>query len=272
MSHIPSQSMEHVWYHRVPVELHGHRKKIDFFLEALEDWRGRRGIARERVSILEIGCSNGRNVSLPLAERGYDVTGVDLHAPSIEWANANNTFANARFVCQDAAVFESERTFDVVVLSDILEHVEQPLQLLQLANRLLVDGGMVLVCIPNGFGPGEVERKVCEVLRLDRVMRMLRAGVNRLRGRHSTPYNEDSGHIQYFRMGTIGKLIEQAGFAIDKRGKGALFGGTLTYPLGMFSPTLAQASLRCAGHLPFWMISTWYFRLGRAGNAARAPR
>jgi len=259
---------EHVWYGRIPVELHGHRKKLDFFLDELDRFTRDCGRDRADISILEIGCSNGRNVSLPLAERGYDITGVDLHEPSIDWANENNSFANARFICRDAAEFQSERTFDVVVLSDILEHVSDPLQLLELARSLIGEGGMVLICIPNGFGPGEIERKVVEVTRLDRVLYALRVSINRLRRRHSVPYNEDSGHIQYFRMSTISRLIERAGFTIERRGKGALFGGGVTYPLGMFFPRLAGVSLECANRLPFWMISTWYFSLGRTRSKA----
>jgi SAM-dependent methyltransferase len=263
------QSEQYLWYGRIPVELHGHRKKVDFFVRELEKFRASRGCRRDQISILEIGCSNGRNVSLPLAERGYDVTGVDLHEPSIAWANANNSFPNARFICQDAAVFHSERTFDVIVLSDILEHVDEPEQLLALTHQLLGENGMVLVCIPNGFGPGEVERKLVEVTRIDRLLRLLRAGINRLRRRQRTPYNEDSGHVQYFRMSTLRRLTERCGFVIEESGKGALFGGNLTYPLGMLFPALAAVSLRCANHLPFWMISTWYFRLRRSDGAAK---
>lgn len=258
--------LQHAWYSQIPVELHGHRKKLDFFVVELERFARARDRAQGDISILEIGCSNGRNVSLPLAERGYDVTGVDLHQPSIEWATAHNSFGNARFICRDAGDFRSERTFDVVVLSDILEHVEDPLQLLMLAGSLINDGGMVLVCIPNGFGLGEIERKLVEVTRFNSVLQALRAGINRLRRRQSVPYNEDSGHIQYFRMSTISALIQRAGFKIENKGKGALLGGGITYPFGMFFPGLSRATLKIADYLPFWAISTWYFRLVRANG------
>jgi len=263
----PMQSaVKRKWYDSMPIELHGHRKKLDFFLASLEQYRTARGVAASAISILEIGCSNGKNVSLPLAEHGFDVTGVDLHQPSIEWANIHNEFPNARFICQDAAEFVSERFFDVIVLSDILEHVDEPLQLLELAQRLLKPGGMVLICIPNGFGPAEIERKLVETIRLDRLLQAMRIGVNRLRGRQSDTYNNDSGHVQYFRMKSIERLIAQSGFVVEARGKGALFGGNLTYPVGTLFRPVVTASLFCASHLPFRVISTWYFRLSRAAT------
>lgn len=248
------------WYDSLPTELHGHKKKLDFFIRALDRLRQQRGVHASSVSVLEVGCSNGRNISLPLAERGYKVTGVDLHEPSIARARADNPFANARFVCKDANEFVSEETFDVVILSDILEHVHEPLRLLTLSRQLLREGGMLLICIPNGFGPAELERVAVEGSGLDRALSAARQGINRIRGRSPVAYNEESGHVQRFRMETISSLIEQAGFKIDERAKGALFGGGLTYPVGMMLPPLASASLRLADRMPFPVVSTWYFR------------
>jgi len=255
----------HDWYRRIPVELHGHRKKVDFFLRSIERFQRERRLNAADVAILEIGCSNGRNVSLPLAERGYRVTGVDLHEPSIAWASANNPFPNARFLCQDAENFVTQETFDVVILSDILEHVTEPLKLLQLARRLVRESGLLLICIPNGYGPAELERRFIEATGLDRVPKALRAMLHRMSGRRPVAYNEDSGHIQYFRLRTIQSLIAQAGFVIDECQKGALLGGGFTYPLGRLSPGLVNASLRLANHLPHAVVSTWYFRCSVSG-------
>ena len=248
------------WYERLPVEPHGHRKKLDFFLESLESFRRERGLEVPEVRILEVGCSNGTNLSLPLAERGFDFTGVDLHEPSIAWAVSHNEFPNARFICQDAAEFSSRESFHVVILSDILEHVEEPGQLLLLAKRLLHEGGMVLICLPNGYGPAELERRLLERTRIDSALRALRRGINRLRGRERISYNDDSGHVQYFRTGSLDALVHDCGFVVDECRNGALFGGALTYPLGLLAPPVVRASLHLADRLPRQVVSTWYLR------------
>ena len=251
---------QRTWYERVPLEVHGHRKKLDFVLSAVEAFRASRHRAPADVSIIEIGCSNGRILSLPLAERGFRVTGVDLHRPSIDRATADNTFPHARFICRNAESFMTVESFDVVILSDILEHVPDPLGLLKMARGLLAAGGIILISIPNGYGPAELERRFAERTRLDRVLAAARSAINRVRGRNRVAYNDDSGHVQAFRMHEMERLIEQAGLRLDERRKGALFGGALTYPVGSLLPPVVRASLRLADRLPFAWVSTWYFR------------
>jgi len=50
------------WCDEVPLELHGHRKKLLFFLNSLDMFCHERELVRADISILEVGCSNGRNI------------------------------------------------------------------------------------------------------------------------------------------------------------------------------------------------------------------
>jgi len=257
------------WLAAVLPELHGHRKKLLFFLTALEEFSVRHDLESADIRVVEVGCSNGRNIALPLAEYGYQVTGVDIHEPSIVFASAQNTFPNARFFCQDFADFSSDEFFDVVVLSDILEHVEDPLHIIHTAMKHLVPGGMVLVCIPNGYGPYENEQRFLRITRLDNLVEkairfvkwVMRRGVNK-----QAEYNYDSGHIQFFRMRAFEALVNEAGLQIEKRANGALFGGGVTYYFGLLLPFIVAPSLWLADRLPSSCVSTWYFRLGIADD------
>lgn len=260
-----SQNSGTGWLAAVPLELHGHRKKLQFFLHSLEVFKAEHGSCAEMVTVLEVGCSNGRNVSLPLAELGYQVTGVDLHAPSIHYAMAQGNLPNTRFLCMDFFEFSTEERFDVIVLSDILEHVSDPGHILAIALQHLTHGGMVLVCIPNGYGPYEIEQRVLRVTGLDRLMDATIRFAKRLIGRQTkrqTEYNHDSGHIQFFHLDDFQSLVAQAGLRIEKQANGALFGGGLTYYLGLLLPFIVAPSLKLADSLPSRWVSTWYFRLG----------
>lgn len=262
------------WLAAVPHELHGHRKKLGFFLRALDDFRIRRGRAAADVSVLEVGCSNGRNVALPLAEHGYQVTGVDLHEPSIAYATERNNLGNARFLCMDFCNFGSADRFDVIVLSDILEHVEAPGRILAVALEHLAPEGMVLVCIPNGHGPYENEQRFLRATGLDHLMAAAIRGLKRLLGRRperQAEYNYDSGHIQFFRLADFESLARQAGLRIDEQANGALFGGGVTYAFGVLLPFIVRPSLRLADRLPPHWVSTWYFRLGAAQRRGNEP-
>jgi len=252
------------WFSRVPLELHGHRKKLIFFINSLESYRTQLHHDKCSVSVLEVGCSNGCNISLPLAEHGYRVTGVDIHKPSIDWAKNNNHFKNASFLCQDFSSFSSVEKFDAVILSDILEHVDNPLEIVQSVTSILKKNGIILICIPNGFGPYEIEQRILRLTRLNIVVALAMKWVKLLLGRKTEKqlaYNFDSGHVQFFKLKDIDLIAENVGCEIKETANGALFGGDLTYGFGVLLPFIVKPSLWLASHIPSRFASTWYFKL-----------
>lgn len=255
-----------MWTEAIPIELHAHRKKVDYFLSSLQDYCKKKSLHPSDVSLLEVGCSNGRNVALPLAEHGYLVTGVDLHKPSIDAANNVNNLPNAKFICKDFNEFESSEIFDVIVLSDILEHVYEPLELIVSSLRLMKKGGIVLVCVPNGYGPVENEIRFLKITRLNRLIEWARPRVKKLLGKppeHREDYNHENGHVQFFTFSKMKELLNGAGLKMDKQANGALFGGGITFFFGMALPFIVKPSHKLADVLPPMYVSTWYFTLSR---------
>jgi SAM-dependent methyltransferase len=257
--------------------MHGHRKKALFFIRCLQEYRlNRRGPA-EAIRVLDIGCGNGRNVSLPVAERGFDVTGLDVHGPSVEAARSENRLANARFMREAYEDHLSDHPYDAVILSDVLEHVHDPGAMLRAALRCLSPGGVMLISIPNGYGPFEIEqfliRRGILVPALWLVQSVVKFGVRikRLTLRRApldapdaAPVsNIDSGHVQFFSRGGFLRLLKDNGLVIESRSNGAWFGGELTYFLFYFFPRLIPISLRAADFLPPALVSTWYFKCRR---------
>jgi 2-polyprenyl-6-hydroxyphenyl methylase / 3-demethylubiquinone-9 3-methyltransferase len=94
--------------------------------------------------VLDLGCGGGF-LSNYLAARGHSVTGVDTTAENLTVARANDASRSACYELGDACRlgFRS-RSFDVVCAMDLLEHVEQPAQLIAEASRVLVPGGLFL--------------------------------------------------------------------------------------------------------------------------------
>jgi SAM-dependent methyltransferase len=269
MSRVPSTAVK-TFYQSIGVEMHGHRKKLDFFIDALARFRSVRRVPASAVRVLEIGCSNGRNVALPLAELTYDVTGLDIHAASIDAANAANNRSNARFLCMDLADYAVDPPHDVLILSDVLEHVDDPARMIQAAMRHLAPDGIVLVSIPNGYGPFEIERFLIRVGLLKPILLAIDLA-KRARGRQATPrgadlpaYNWDSGHVQFFSERAFRRLLAGVGLQVTAKGNGCLFGGEVTSYAHAYCPGLTEGSLRAADHLPSWLVSTWYFECRRA--------
>jgi SAM-dependent methyltransferase len=221
-------------------------------------------------------------VTLPVAEQGFEVVGIDMHGPSIEDARAHSTLANVKFVVGDFRNAPQLGDFHAVILSDVLEHVRDPETMLEVASAALRPDGIFLVSIPNGYGPYEIEQFLIRagILRLPLalVRRGVQGGVRVKQALRGAPppdpeppaYNVDSPHVQHFTLGRFRRLLQSKGFRIERRRNGAWFGGDLTYFLFYFAPRLVPASLRVADALPARLASTWYFEC-RRGDAGRAP-
>jgi SAM-dependent methyltransferase len=261
------------FFEAVPVEMHGHRKKLEFFAASLRGLAAERGLSPSDIAILEVGCSNGRNVALPLAELGYEVTGLDVHEPSIAAANAANSMSNARFLTTELSELPSDRRYTVVILSDVLEHVDDPDQMIARGLTHLTPDGIVLVSIPNGYGPFEIERLLFHKRLLAPVLMMrnwARWIKRRVFGRGLEPlpplpaYNWESGHVQFFTRRSFQRLLAGAGLRIRRMANGCLFGGEVTSYLHAYWPAMTPRSLEAADHLPGALVSTWYFECERA--------
>lgn len=255
-------------YDTIPLELHGHRKKLQFIWRSIERYRLARGLEPGQVRVLEVGCSNGRNITTPLARCGYQITGIDIHQESIEYARRQTPLPNARFLCQNLSELPADERFEAIVLSDVLEHVDDPAWLCSESMKHLTADGQVLISIPNGYGPYEVEQRFLKRTRIDEaITRSIRA-IGRVLRRPSSmagrpvggpAYNYDSGHVQFFHLRDFRRLLDDVGLEVVERGNGALFGGSLSMlTLGRFRP-IVSASLRLADFLPMRWVTTWYF-------------
>lgn len=116
------------------------RIKIDYTMETLHTLGIRPG-----ARVLDVACGAGL-VTLPLAESGYEIVGVDLAEGAIEEARARTPDGvPASFRVGDAyALDEAASSFDAVLLLDMLEHVERPADVLREAARVVRPGGAVV--------------------------------------------------------------------------------------------------------------------------------
>lgn len=275
-------SAESTYLRDLPEFMHGHRKKTLFFIERLHAYAVAHSLEPQQLKVLELGCGNGRIVTLPVAEQGFEVVGIDIHAPSIEDARRHSTLANVTFVCGDFSDAPKPGGFHAVILSDVLEHVTEPEAMLDAARAALRPDGIVLVSIPNGHGPYEIEQFLIRKGILRPPLALVRGGVRAgvrvkqmLRGASpSAPeppaYNVDSPHVQHFSFARFARLLRSRDFWIVCRRNGAWFGGDLTYFLFYFVPSLVPTSLRVADVLPARLVSTWYFEC-RTDDASSSP-
>tara|TARA_B100000315_G_C14550309_1_gene575426 strand:+ start:631 stop:1374 length:744 start_codon:yes stop_codon:yes gene_type:complete len=95
--------------------------------------------------ILEIGCSGGVLLEF-LRQNGFqNLSGLDISKKAIDLCkrrNLKNTFV------MDALKPNLNKTYDVIIASDVLEHLEDDSQALSEWNKLLKVNGKLLVFVP----------------------------------------------------------------------------------------------------------------------------
>lgn len=101
---------------------HRHINYHDFFVSRLES--GNR--------VLDVGCGNGA-LACDIATQGENVSvyGIDLLQKNIDIAKEKYSAENITFVCGNALTDLPEQAFDVIVLSNVLEHIEHRVEFLK---------------------------------------------------------------------------------------------------------------------------------------------
>src|SRR5690606_37933155 len=104
-------------------------------------------LSGERVLDMACGCGYGTAL---LAERHPDkqVTGVDIDAEAIAYAQRHYRLPNLTYVCADAERFAAEQGFDSIVSLETIEHLPHPPRLVANYARLLASGGRVIASVP----------------------------------------------------------------------------------------------------------------------------
>src|SRR5207244_10661658 len=98
-------------------------------LTAYDDVFVERGEPGERV--LDVGCGKGE-LALDLAERGgARVVGVDISPRYLAFARERSAHPQVEYVEADVLKWRPEERFAVVVLSNVLEHVDRRVELLR---------------------------------------------------------------------------------------------------------------------------------------------
>ena len=211
------------------------------------------------VRLLDIGCGNGSQLAIPLAkDRCLQITAIDPDVHSIEHAKRlAGPLPNLKFICGSIAEFRGDERFHVVILSEVLEHLEQPADMLRQATALLDCEGVLIVTVPNGYGEFELDSSIFRSLRLQRVVDRL-AGKSEALGATD---NLESGHVQFFTRARLKALFTRAGLEIIAERASSLLAGPIAGHLVSISERLIVWNALVTVRLPFVLASGWYFAL-----------
>jgi 2-polyprenyl-3-methyl-5-hydroxy-6-metoxy-1,4-benzoquinol methylase len=156
------------------------------------------------IRVLDVGCGNGW-MSAVFAERGCTVIGIDPSEQGV--ALARKAHPSVRFEVGEAneRLLETlgEEPFDLVVSTEVVEHLYAPAPYAVGAFQALRPGGRFVCTTPyHGY-----IKNLCLAL----------AGKHDF---HTHPLRQ-GGHIKFWSRATLTTLLERAGFVdIDFKGAG----------------------------------------------------
>ena len=203
------------------------RKKLAFMRRHVD--------AEKPQSILELGCGSGADTRHLKAAK---VVGVDIDPSEVEKARALGLDARIG----NAGTFHEGGSYDVVIASEVIEHMREPEKLLVNVRRNLKPGGLFIMTTPNGFGFYELTNR-----HLNPVAHLIRSNLlRRLLGRKPYVSGDSADHCQWFTMSRLLAMHERHGFRLIEQSNSDFVTGS-------------ERDTRVADRLPYWLASGWFF-------------
>lgn len=237
-------------------EFKGAIKKGKLWMESFRPemvWKLAGDVSNKRV--LDIGCQYGV-FSFFLSEKGASVTGIDISKKWVERclreASTRRDCSKMEFrICDAQELAFDDESFDIVVCTEVIEHVDYAGNVLSEINRVLVPGGILVLGTPN---TGSYYVKIWNILKMLLPMKAIRWILKKIltvsqedayqRVRRQLPEErraefdreikkleelnkqlevndpgkeEFSEHIREFSLDEIETLLNLMGFKIEKR-------------------------------------------------------
>jgi SAM-dependent methyltransferase len=136
--------------------------------------------------LLDVGAGLGELIAAAL-ELGYEPEGIEI---SRRQSKKLEALLQVKIHCMDFLKFESPRTFDIITMGDVIEHITDPTAALKKANSLLTDGGILWISTPN-----------------------YESGFSRL-VQYADPMWNEPYHFTYYAFSGFREILQKAGFQV----------------------------------------------------------
>jgi 2-polyprenyl-3-methyl-5-hydroxy-6-metoxy-1,4-benzoquinol methylase len=135
---------ERLWGTPALLEEYLDPSRLAFYDEVAEACRG-----LGARSVVDVGCGGGDLLVRVAALLGPErVAGIDTARSAV--ARARQLLPEGRFVVGDATRLDLGERFELVLCTEVLEHVRDPGALLDALERLRAPGGAIVVTVPDG--------------------------------------------------------------------------------------------------------------------------
>lgn len=126
-------------------QLYKSGKRVAIGLEESLMFRYLEQFARNGQQVLDLGCGSGE-ISTELKAKGFKPFGIDFSEVAVQVAKEKGVDCEVGDL--DQGIRQGDGSFDVVWAGDVVEHIFDPMLLLEEINRVLRDQGIFLCTIP----------------------------------------------------------------------------------------------------------------------------
>lgn len=144
----------------------------------------------KKLKILDAGCGDGINLHVLVDIPDVEFYGIDYNA--LRLARVKEKFPEVKVLEGNLVSMNFDKTFDVILCCQALEHIKEDQKVLQNLYNLLEDGGILILGVPNeGCLFAKVRNKIIE------------------------PYiSKTTDHVNFYTEKMIRQKVTNAGFII----------------------------------------------------------
>ncbi len=244
--------------HPAMYDQEGRKRKADTTVAVLSDALGSR---LRNARVVNVGCSSGIIDSF-IAPHVEHLTGIDIDEAAIAHANERHATERLEFRVGDAMALDfPDASFDVVLCSQVYEHVPNPQVMMDEIRRVLVPGGICYFAATNKLYPIEQHYFLP-------FLSMLPQGLAdrylRLTGKGNRYYER---HLTYWRLRRLTAAFESTDYTRRLVTEPERFATKYMVGTGGAKTWVLRAWLRLA----YWAFPSYVWVLRRPGSPAPAP-
>ena len=104
----------------------------------------------KNINILDIGCGGGL-ISVPMRKLGGNIVGIDASPKNIKVAKSYSKKKNLKikYICSSPEKLKIKKKFDVLLMLEIIEHVDDVSFFIKQSSKLLKKNGLMFVATLN---------------------------------------------------------------------------------------------------------------------------